>query len=38
MMRVAVIGGGICSRKLEMSQFRKLAITQAAGLNYVILK
>ena len=30
--------GQVCSRKLEMSQFRKLAITQAAGLNYVILK
>ncbi len=26
-----------CSRKLKMSQFRKLAITQAASLDYVIL-
>jgi len=25
-----------CSRKLKISQFRKLAITQAASLNYVI--
>ena len=27
-----------CSRKLKIIQFRKLAITQAAGLNYVISK
>jgi putative transcriptional regulator len=27
-----------CSRKLKIDQFRKLVITQAAGLNYVILK
>ena len=29
--------GNTCSRKLKMSQFRKLAITQAASLDYVIL-
>jgi transposase, IS5 family len=28
----------LCSRKLKISQFRKLAITQAAASNYVISK
>jgi hypothetical protein len=28
----------VCSRKLKIHQFRKLVITQAAGLNYVISK
>ena len=30
--------GKHCSRKLKIHQFRKLVITQAAGLNYVISK
>jgi len=31
------VHGVRCSRKLKISQFRKLAITQAASLDYVIL-